>query len=68
MMVIPAGEARLELPEFMPRVHLGSHQGYRSPVPDAMEGNLPSAHGNVLEVTHHQIAPGAQGHSGIVHR
>ena len=53
MMVIPTAEARLEPLEFMPRVHLGSHQGNRSPVADAVEGDLPNAHVNVLEAAHH---------------
>jgi hypothetical protein len=53
MMVIPTGEARLEPPEFMPRIHLGSHQGNRSPMADAVEGDFLGAHGNVLEATHH---------------
>jgi hypothetical protein len=56
MMVTPAGKARLEPPEFMLRVHLGSHQGNRSIVADAVEGDLLGAHGNVLEATRHQIA------------
>ena len=67
MMVIPTGEARLEPSEFIPRVHLGSLQGKRSPVADAVEGDLLGAHGNVLEATHHQITLGVQGPSSIVH-
>ena len=34
----------------------------------AVEGDLPSVHGNVLEATYHQIALGIQGPSGIVCR
>jgi hypothetical protein len=40
----------------MLRVHLGSHQGNRSTVADAVEGDLLGVHGNVLEATRHQIA------------
>ena len=68
MMVIPIGEARLEPLEVMPRVHLSSHQNNCGPMVDAVEGDLPSVHGNVLEVTHHQIALGVQGPSGIARR
>ena len=68
MMVILDGKSRLEPPEFMPKVHLGTHQGNRSPVADAMEGDHPGAHRNVLEVTHHQIALGIQCPGGVVHR
>jgi hypothetical protein len=58
MMVTPVGKARLEPLKFMLRVHLGSHQGNCSTVADAVEGDLLGAYGNVLEATHHQIAPG----------
>ena len=68
MMVIPIGKVRLEPLEVMPIVHLGSHQNNCGPMVDAMEGDLPSVHGNVLEATHHQIALGVQGPSGIVRR
>jgi hypothetical protein len=66
MMVIPTSEARLVPLEFMPRVHLASHQGNRSPVVDAVKGDLPSTHGNVLEVIHQQVAPGIQSPGDII--
>jgi len=68
MMDITPGDAWLEPSKFMPRVHLGGHQGNRSPMSDAVEGNLPGAHGNILEAVRQQITPGVQGPSSIVHR
>ena len=67
MMVIPTSEARLEPLEFMPRVHLGNHQGYRSFVADVVKGDLSGAHGNVLEAIHQQVTLGIQSPGGIIH-
>jgi hypothetical protein len=44
MMVITIGKARLKPPKFMPRVHLGNHQGNNSPMTNAMEGDLHGTH------------------------
>jgi hypothetical protein len=57
-MVAAARKARLVTPKIMPGVHLGNHQGNGGPVMDAMEGNLPNAHGDILEIVLQQIAVG----------
>jgi hypothetical protein len=66
MMVIPMSKARLEPLDFMPRVHLGSHQGNRSPMADVVEGNLPGTLGTVLEAIRQQVVPGIQSPNGII--
>jgi hypothetical protein len=68
MMVVTIGEARLKPPKFMPRVHLGNHQGNNSPVTNTMEGDLPGTHRDILYETKHQIAPSVRSPSSIVHR
>ena len=45
MMVVAAGEAWLEPPELVSRVHLGNGQGDRGPLMSTMNCNLPGAHG-----------------------
>ena len=67
VMIIAAGETRLMTPELVSRVHLGNGQGNRSTIPNAMKSDLPNAHRDVLEATHHQIAPDIQGPGIIVH-
>ena len=66
MMVISADEAMLEPSEFMLEVHLDSHQGNRSPVADALKGDLASAHRDVLEAIHHLITLSIQGPGNVV--
>jgi len=66
MVVITIGEARLKPSEFMNRVHLGNHQGNSCPMTNAMEGNLPGVHRDILEATHHQITLGVQSPGGII--
>ena len=58
MVVTTIGKARLKPPKFMTRVHLGNRQGNSYPEMNAIESNLPSTHGDILEATHHQIALG----------
>lgn len=68
MLVITTHKAGLKPPELVPRVHLGHHQGNGGSTADAVEGNLLSAHRNVLETICQQVTSGIQSPSGIICR
>jgi hypothetical protein len=63
--VTPTCEARLVPSEFVPRVHLGRHQGKGGSTVNAMESDLPGTHRDIMKTTHHQVASGIQSPGSI---
>ena len=68
MMVIDVCKVRLQPSKLVPKAYLGNGQGDHSPMMDAVKSDLPGTHRDVLEATHHQIAPGVQSLGGIIRR
>jgi hypothetical protein len=66
MMVAATCEARLVPSEFVPRVHLGHHQGEGGSAANAMESNLPGTPRHIMETTYHQVALGVQSLGSVV--
>lgn len=49
MVIITIGEARIDSPKLVPRIHLDGHKSDSGPVTNTVEANLPSAYRDILK-------------------
>ena len=66
MVVVAICETGLQPSKLMPRAHLGDGRSNHGLVADAVKGDLPSTHEDVLEMIHQQVTLGVQTPNCIV--